>query len=45
MIYHNKLVLSAIAASFIVSTGGLYAQDISNDTKLTQDKDNKSHYT
>ncbi|EAL8577184.1 autotransporter domain-containing protein [Campylobacter jejuni] len=27
--------------------GGLYAQDISNDTaaKLTQDKDNKSHYT
>ncbi|WP_261664780.1 MULTISPECIES: hypothetical protein [unclassified Campylobacter] len=22
MIYHNKLVLSAIAASFIVSTGG-----------------------
>ncbi|HED8398109.1 TPA: autotransporter domain-containing protein [Campylobacter jejuni] len=25
--------------------GGLYAQDISNDTKLTQNKDNKSHYT
>ncbi|HHT6860582.1 TPA: autotransporter domain-containing protein [Campylobacter jejuni] len=25
--------------------GGLYAQDISDDTKLTQDKDNKSHYT
>ncbi|WP_265611140.1 autotransporter domain-containing protein [Campylobacter jejuni] len=25
--------------------GGLYAQDISNDTKLTQDKNNKSHYT
>ncbi|HEG2431457.1 TPA: autotransporter domain-containing protein [Campylobacter jejuni] len=46
MIYHNKLVLSAIAASFIVSAGGgLYAQNISDDTKLTQDKDNKSHYT
>ncbi|KAJ9790059.1 autotransporter domain-containing protein [Campylobacter jejuni] len=26
-------------------TGGLYAQDISDDTKLTQNKDNKSHYT
>ena len=26
-------------------TGGLYAQDINNDTKLTQDKNNKSHYT
>ncbi|EPU2572126.1 autotransporter domain-containing protein [Campylobacter jejuni] len=25
--------------------GGLYAQDISSDTKLTQNKDNKSHYT
>ncbi|EAJ0219028.1 autotransporter domain-containing protein [Campylobacter jejuni] len=25
--------------------GGLYAQDISDDTKLTQNKDNKSHYT
>ncbi|ECQ7163662.1 autotransporter domain-containing protein [Campylobacter jejuni] len=25
--------------------GGLYAQDINNDTKLMQDKDNKSHYT
>ncbi|HDV7418618.1 TPA: autotransporter domain-containing protein [Campylobacter jejuni] len=25
--------------------GGLYAQDISGDTKLTQNKDNKSHYT
>lgn len=25
--------------------GGLYAQDINNDTKLTQDKNNKSHYT
>lgn len=25
--------------------GGLYAQDINNDTKLTQNKDNKSHYT
>ncbi|RTI70852.1 autotransporter outer membrane beta-barrel domain-containing protein [Campylobacter jejuni] len=46
MIYHNKLVLSAIAASFIVSAGGgLYAQNISDDTKLTLDKDNKSHYT
>ncbi|HGG0829254.1 TPA: autotransporter domain-containing protein [Campylobacter jejuni] len=27
------------------TAGGLYAQDISNDTKLTQNKDNKSHYT
>ncbi|EGN1145788.1 autotransporter domain-containing protein [Campylobacter jejuni] len=25
--------------------GGLYAQNISDDTKLTQNKDNKSHYT
>ncbi|ECK7517689.1 autotransporter domain-containing protein [Campylobacter jejuni] len=25
--------------------GELYAQDISSDTKLTQNKDNKSHYT
>ncbi|HEF7501871.1 TPA: autotransporter domain-containing protein [Campylobacter jejuni] len=47
MRHHKSIMLSAIAASFIVAHGGggLYAQDISNDTKLTQNKDNKSHYT
>ncbi|EAH5384763.1 autotransporter domain-containing protein [Campylobacter jejuni] len=47
MRHHKSIMLSAIAASFIVAHGGggLYAQDISDDTKLTQNKDNKSHYT
>ncbi|EDP6726480.1 autotransporter domain-containing protein [Campylobacter jejuni] len=46
MRHHKSIMLSAIAASFIVAHGGgLYAQDINNDTKLTQNKDNKSHYT
>ncbi|HEH6145794.1 TPA: autotransporter domain-containing protein [Campylobacter jejuni] len=46
MRHHKSIMLSAIAASFIVAHGGgLYAQDINNDTKLTQDKNNKSHYT
>ncbi|EJG7886843.1 hypothetical protein NAL62_000101 [Campylobacter jejuni] len=45
MRHHKSIMLSAIAASFIVAHGGggLYAQDISSDTKLTQNKDNKSH--
>ncbi|HED6832625.1 TPA: autotransporter domain-containing protein [Campylobacter coli] len=43
MKYHKKITLSAIAASFLVAQG-LYSADITNDSKLTQDPNDKGKY-
>ncbi|EMS7835875.1 autotransporter domain-containing protein [Campylobacter coli] len=43
MKYHKKIVLSAIAASFLV-TQGLYSANIIDDSKLTQDPNDKGKY-
>ncbi|EHO4167671.1 autotransporter domain-containing protein [Campylobacter coli] len=43
MKYHKKITLSAIAASFLV-VQGLYSADITNDSKLTQDSNDKGKY-
>lgn len=40
----HKITLSAIAASFIVAQG-LYAVDITDDSKLVQDVTNRGNYT
>ena len=42
---HKKVILSAIAASFIVAHGGGYAQDIQDDKKLVQDAQKLNNYT
>lgn len=44
MLSHKKIMLSAIAASFLVAQG-LYATDITDDSKLVQDPKNKGNYT
>lgn len=44
MLSHKKIMLSAIAASFLVAQG-LYANDITDDSKLVQDPKNKGNYT
>lgn len=41
---HKRIMLSAIAASFLVAQG-LYATDITDDNKLKQDTTNKGNYT
>lgn len=43
MKYHKKITLSAIAASFLVAQG-LYSANITNDSKLTQDPNDKGKY-
>ncbi len=43
MKYHKKITLSAIAASFLVAQG-LYSADITDDSKLVQDPNDKGKY-
>lgn len=43
MKYHKKIMLSAIAASFLVAQG-LYSVNITNDNKLVQDPNDKGKY-
>ncbi|HHD0453323.1 TPA: hypothetical protein ACOS3E_000025 [Campylobacter coli] len=43
MKYHKKIMLSAIAASFLVAQG-LYSANITNDDKLVQDPNDKGKY-
>ncbi len=44
MKYHKKIMLSAIAASFLVAQGLYSANIINDDRKLTQDSNNKGKY-